>query len=123
LLSEKVSVAIHVILPLLVNSATEAYKSSAEPHFLYFRHLLNLHQLYLHILKPNYMPNTALFMQLSEGKGGRVGNDPGLGEIESETAQHGHTYPRLPPDSVILVDEKVRRRQRLKTRNLKSRFQ
>jgi hypothetical protein len=32
---------------------------------LYFRHL-NLHQLYPHILKPNYMPNTALLMQLSE---------------------------------------------------------
>jgi hypothetical protein len=50
--------------PLLVSSAAEAYKPSAELHFLYFRHL-NLYQLYPHILKPNYMPNTVLYMQLS----------------------------------------------------------
>jgi hypothetical protein len=39
--------------------------SSAESHFLYFRHL-NLHQLYPHISKPEYMPNTVLLMQLSD---------------------------------------------------------
>jgi hypothetical protein len=39
-------------------------KPSAKPHFLYFRHL-NIYQLYYHILKPNYILNTALFMQLS----------------------------------------------------------
>jgi hypothetical protein len=50
--------------PILVSPAAEAYKPSDEPHFLYLRHL-NLHQLCPHILKPNYMPNTALFMHLS----------------------------------------------------------
>jgi hypothetical protein len=50
--------------PLWANSTAEVYKSSTEPHFLHFRHL-NSYQLYPHILKPNYILNTALFMQLS----------------------------------------------------------
>jgi len=57
-------VAIHVIL-LLDSLAAETYKTSAEPHFLHFRHL-NLYQLYPHILKANAMQNTALFTQLLE---------------------------------------------------------
>jgi hypothetical protein len=69
--------------PLLVSSAAEAYKPSAKPHFLYFRH--NLYQFYPHILKPSYMPNTALFMQLS-GRGTELQVGPSRLETYLEVA-------------------------------------
>jgi hypothetical protein len=58
------SVSCHSHDPHLVSSVTEAYKPSPELHFLVFKtsqSILNLPS----YLKPNYMLNTTLIMQLS----------------------------------------------------------